>query len=66
MKLIQTSLGEIYVTDRRPDISLGRPDDQMGIRLLLNCNLHRIFVESGNYLLDACDTDTCHIKAFHS
>jgi len=31
---------------------------------LLNCKLGRIFQESRNYLLDACDTDTCHIKAF--
>jgi hypothetical protein len=52
--------------DGRPDASLGHPDSQLRIRLLLSCKLRRIFQESGNCLLDACDTDICFIKAFYS
>jgi hypothetical protein len=41
----------------------------LGLLLKLNfphqsCKLRRVFPESENCLLDACDTDTCHIKAF--
>jgi hypothetical protein len=38
-------------------------DGKLGIQVLLSCKLHRIFLESGNCLLDACDIDNCHIKA---
>jgi hypothetical protein len=51
-------------TEERPDASLGCLDDQLGIRFLLSCKLRKIFLESRNCLLDACDIDTCHIKAF--
>jgi hypothetical protein len=51
-------------TDERPDVSLDRPDGNYGIDFLLSCNLCRIFLEFRNCLLDACEIDTCHIKAF--
>jgi hypothetical protein len=55
--------GRMLVTDERPDALLCRPDGKLGIRLLLRCKLRRVFLESENFLLDACDTDTYHIKA---
>jgi hypothetical protein len=45
-------------------LPLGHPNGQLGIQLLLSCTLSRIFQEFGNFLLDACDTDACHIEAF--
>jgi hypothetical protein len=54
---------ESFRTAGSPDVSLGRTDGQLGIRHLLSRKLRRIFLESRNCLLDACGTDTCHIKA---
>jgi hypothetical protein len=62
--LSMLSCSETSRTKGRPDASLGHPDGLLKIRLLLSCKLRRIFLESGNCLLDACDTDICHIKAF--
>jgi hypothetical protein len=43
---------------------VGRPGGQLRIQLLLSCKLRKIILEFENCLLDAYDTDTCHIKAF--
>jgi hypothetical protein len=50
-------------TDGRPDVSLGRPNGQLWIQILLSCKLRTIFLEFENCLIDVCDTDNCHIKA---
>jgi hypothetical protein len=55
---------ETSQTEGHPDSSFGHLDGQLRIRLMLSCKLCRILQESGNCLLDACDTDICHMKAF--
>jgi hypothetical protein len=62
--LSMLSCSESSQIDGRLNASLGRPDGQLRIRLLLSCKLSRIFLEFRNCLLDACDTGTCHIKVF--
>jgi hypothetical protein len=49
--LSMLSCSESSQTDGRPEASQGRPDGQLGIRLLLSCKLRRIFQESKNCLL---------------
>jgi hypothetical protein len=61
--LSMLSCSESSRTNGCLDVTLGRPDGQLGIRLLLSCKLCTIFLESENFLLDACNTDTCHITA---
>jgi hypothetical protein len=60
---IATASGWMLLADECPNALLCRLDGKLGIRLLLRCKLRRVFLESENCLLDACDTDTCHIKA---
>jgi hypothetical protein len=46
---MSTELFRIFSnTNERSDVSLGCPDDQLGVQLLLSCKLHKIFREFKN------------------
>jgi hypothetical protein len=55
---------ETSLIEGHPDTPLGHPDGQLRIQILLSFKLHRIFQEFGNCLVNGCDTDICHMKAF--
>jgi hypothetical protein len=64
--LSKLSCLESSQTNGRPNVSLSPSGRSTEDPTLLSYELCRIFLESENCILDACETDTCLIRPFHS